>query len=73
MHLSLRLITQSLFALTVIVVAQIILDRYRRVPWADVQKNQGSPVAVPSGLANALVVSADNAVHHAINAVALAW
>ncbi|MEV7244482.1 hypothetical protein AB0N92_25005 [Streptomyces sp. NPDC093248] len=54
-------------------VAQIILDRYRRVPWADVQKNQGSPVAVPSGLANALVVSADNAVHHAINAVALAW
>jgi hypothetical protein len=30
----------------------------RRVAWADVQKNQGSPVAVPSGLANALVIPA---------------
>jgi hypothetical protein len=44
----------------------------RRVPWADVQKNQGSPVAVPSGLANALVIIADNTVHPAINATALA-
>ncbi|MDH6708560.1 hypothetical protein P3T27_005300 [Kitasatospora sp. MAA19] len=44
----------------------------RRVAWADVQKNQGSPVAVPSGLANALVIVADNTVHLAINAAALA-
>ncbi len=28
----------------------------RRVAWADGQKNQGSPVAVPPGLANALVI-----------------
>ncbi|MEU9445430.1 hypothetical protein AB0D42_32015 [Streptomyces sp. NPDC048304] len=36
------------------------------------QKNQGSPVAVPPGLPNALVVVADNTVHLAINAVTLA-
>lgn len=35
-------------------------------------ENQGSPVAVPSGLANALVIIADNTVHPAINATALA-
>ncbi|MGW3816333.1 DUF3307 domain-containing protein [Streptomyces sp. NPDC005046] len=40
----------------------------RRGAWADVQKNQGSPVTVPSGLANALVIIADNTVHLAINA-----
>ncbi|MGW4985415.1 hypothetical protein [Streptomyces mirabilis] len=45
----------------------------RRVAWADVQKNQGSLVAVPSGLANALVIVADSTVHLAINAAALAW
>lgn len=45
----------------------------RRVAWTDVQKNQGSPVAVPSGLANALVIIADNTVHLAINAAAPAW
>ncbi|MEU1827158.1 DUF3307 domain-containing protein [Streptomyces abikoensis] len=84
------LITQSPFALAVIVVTHIVLDRYRaakyliwarnllapasrRVPWAAAQKNQGSPVTVPSGLANALVIIADNTVHLAINAAALAW
>jgi hypothetical protein len=45
----------------------------RRVRWADVQANQGSPVTVPSGLANALVIIADNTVHLAINADALTW
>ncbi|MFD9061462.1 DUF3307 domain-containing protein [Kitasatospora purpeofusca] len=44
-----------------------------RVAWADVQKNQGSPVTVPAGLANALVIVADNTVHLAINTAALAW
>ncbi|WP_319053156.1 hypothetical protein [Streptomyces europaeiscabiei] len=43
----------------------------RRVRWADVQANQGSPVTVPSGLAKALVVVADNTVHLAISAAAL--
>ncbi|WP_199863265.1 hypothetical protein [Streptomyces sp. CB00316] len=43
----------------------------RWVKWADVQVNQGSPVTVPSGLANALVIVADNTVHLAINAAAL--
>jgi len=63
----------------VIVATHIVLDRYRaakylvwawnllasasrRVVWADVQ-NQGSPVVVLSGLANALVIVADNTVH----------
>jgi hypothetical protein len=45
----------------------------RRVKWADVQANQGSSVTVPSGLANALVVVADNTVHLMINAAALMW
>jgi hypothetical protein len=35
-----------------------------------VQKNQGSPVTVPSGLANALINIADSTVQVAINAVA---
>lgn len=43
----------------------------RQVAWADVQKNQGSPAAVPSGLANALVIVADNTVHLAMDAAAL--
>jgi hypothetical protein len=51
----------------------LLAPTLRRVAWADVQKNQGSPVAVSSGLANALVIIADNTVHLAINAVALAW
>ncbi|MFD6274537.1 hypothetical protein ACFWFI_02945 [Streptomyces sp. NPDC060209] len=42
-----------------------------RVKWADVQANQGSPMSVPSGLANALVIVADNTVHLAINTAAL--
>ncbi|AWN32594.1 DUF3307 domain-containing protein [Streptomyces sp. NEAU-S7GS2] len=45
----------------------------RRVAFADVQKNHGSPLGVPPGLANALVIVADNTVHLAINAAALAW
>ncbi|MFD4224736.1 hypothetical protein [Streptomyces griseus] len=45
----------------------------RRVKWADVQADQGSPVTVLSGLANALVIVANNTVHPAINAAALAW
>ncbi|MFE2623100.1 hypothetical protein ACFXKH_23615 [Streptomyces caelestis] len=44
----------------------------RRVARADGRKNQGSPVAVPSGLANALVIVADDTVHLAIGAAALA-
>jgi len=45
----------------------------RRVAWADVQKNHGSSLSTPAGLANALVVVADNTVHLAINGCALAW
>ncbi|MFE6157211.1 DUF3307 domain-containing protein [Streptomyces sp. NPDC057889] len=45
----------------------------RRVKWADLQANQGSPVSVPSGLANALVIVADNTVHLTINTAALMW
>lgn len=51
----------------------LLAPTLRRVAWADVQKNQGSPVAVSSGFANSLVIIADNTVHLAINAVALAW
>ncbi|WP_369227827.1 hypothetical protein AB5J52_46705 [Streptomyces sp. R39] len=43
----------------------------RRVAWAGVQKNQSSPVAVPPGLANALVMVTDNTVYLAIDAAAL--
>ncbi|MGX1849220.1 hypothetical protein [Streptomyces sp. NPDC055299] len=83
------LITQSPFDLTVIVVTHIVLDRTRAAKYpvrvrnllvltlrrgrGDVQRNQGSPVAVPSGPANVLVLAAGKAVHLAINAAALAW
>ncbi len=42
--------------------------RLGRVEWADAQAYQGSPVTVPSGLANALFIVADNMVRLAINA-----
>lgn len=45
----------------------------RRVAWADVQRNHGSSLNTPPGLATALVIVADNTVHVAINAAALVW
>ncbi|MFE3493842.1 hypothetical protein ACFXOS_12135 [Streptomyces sp. NPDC059175] len=54
-------------------VRSLLAPASRRVKWADMQVNQGSPVTVPSGLANALVIVADNTVHLAINAAAPAW
>nr|BEK71538.1 hypothetical protein KPHV_87650 [Kitasatospora purpeofusca] len=45
----------------------------RRVAWADVQKNHGSSLTTPPGLANALVIVADNTIHLVINAAALTW
>ncbi|MFE9424189.1 DUF3307 domain-containing protein [Kitasatospora sp. NPDC006697] len=51
----------------------LIAPAGRRVAWADVHRNHGSSVATPAGLANALVVVADNTVHLAINGCALTW
>ncbi|MGX1402968.1 hypothetical protein [Streptomyces ambofaciens] len=81
MRLLFLLITQSPFTLAVIVVAPIILARYRAAKYPDLG---AQPVGVglapgavgrcaeepglPSGLANALVIIADNTVHPAINA-----
>ncbi|WP_030230225.1 DUF3307 domain-containing protein [Streptomyces sp. NRRL S-350] len=51
----------------------LIAPAGRRVAWADVQRNHGSSVTTPAGLANALVIAADNTVHLVINGCALAW
>ncbi|MQS17422.1 DUF3307 domain-containing protein [Streptomyces kaniharaensis] len=51
----------------------LIAPAGRRVAWADVQRNHGSSVTTPAGLANALVIVADNTVHLVINGCALAW
>jgi hypothetical protein len=80
------LVTQSPFALAVIVGTHIVIDRYRLAKHVVWLKNQaapkaerpghtatGYPTGTPDWLAVWLLIAADNAMHLLINVGAVAW